>query len=94
MHIPKSVLFSLLLVVGLVVGFWAGASPSSPVNPNPPRPVAHALARVVRLGARLGLWMALAGEQPPAAPEQRQQLVHAPQVDSEGHPRVDHREGW
>ena len=83
------------LVVAVAAGFWLGSSPSSPVNPNPPRPVLTALARAVRTAARLGLWIAVAGEKPPAAQtEDRQQLVRAPRVDAEGHPVIDHREGW
>jgi hypothetical protein len=35
--------------------------------------------------------MAFAAEAPP--PQQRQ-LVHSPAYDAEGHPVVDHGEGW
>lgn len=86
------------IAVALAIGWWLGSSNHSPLNPHPvpDRPVITALARVARLAARLGLWVALAAEKPPE-PEQLQnpqQLVKAPPVDSEGHRVVNHGEGW
>jgi hypothetical protein len=82
-------------VVGAVVAWWAATSPSSPVNPNPPRPVLNAMARLIRTAARLGLWVAFAADPPPEKkPEDRQQLVKAPSIGADGHPAVDHAEGW
>jgi len=80
-----------IVVVCLAAGWWLGSSPSSPINPTPQRPVLTALGRLARTAARLGLWMAFAAE--PAPPQQRQ-LVHSPAYDADGHPVVDHGEGW
>lgn len=80
-------------VVGASVAWWAATSPRSPVNPNPPRPVLNAVAKLVRTAARWGLWVALCGEEPPKPKERsddRTRIVQA--VD--GLPRVDHSEGW
>ena len=94
MRIDRSHVVALVLAVTL--GYWLGHSPASPVGPPAPpdRPVIHAVGRLARFAARWGLWVALAAEKPPAEPEQRQQLVHAPRFDAEGHPVIDHREGW
>jgi len=83
------------LLVAVVLGWWLGSSNHSPLNPHPvpDRPVLTAFARITRMAARLGLWFALAAEKPPE-PEQRQQLVKAPQVDADGHRIIDHGEGW
>lgn len=85
----------VILVLATVLGWWLGSSPASPVNPHPvpDRPVLSALARLTRTAARLGLWFALAGEQPPE-PVDRQQLVQSPRVDANGHRVIDHAEGW
>jgi hypothetical protein len=84
-----------VVLCALAVGWWLGASPASPVNPHPvpDRPVLSALVRATRSLARIGLWVALAGEKAPE-PEPAQQLVRAPSVDSAGHRILDHREGW
>ena len=82
------------VLVALAAGWWLGSSPASPVNPNPPQPIRRAFAGVIRTAARLGLWIAVVGERPSPEPEQRQQLVRAPRVDADGHPVIDHREGW
>ena len=84
-----------IVLVALVLGWWLGSSNHSPLNPHPvpDRPVLTALARVARLAARLGLWVALAAEKPPE-PEEQPQIVKAPPVDSEGHRVVNHGEGW
>ena len=81
-----------IVLVCLAIGWWLGSSPSSPINPTPQRPVLQAVGRLARIAARLGLWMAMAAEQPPQA--DGRQLVHAPAVDAEGHRVVDHGEGW
>lgn len=89
----RLVVVTSVVVAGLT--WWLATSPKSPVNPHPQRPVVTALARLVRTAARLGLWMALAGEEAPKPKEQaneRQRLVQAAGVD--GIPRVDHSEGW
>lgn len=81
-----------IVLVALAAGWWLGSSPASPINPTPQRPVLKAVGRLARVAARFGLWMAIAAEPPPRA-DQRQ-LVHAPAVDADGHPVVDHGEGW
>lgn len=81
------------LVVGMAVGYWAATSPASPVHPYPVpgRPVLSAFVRLTKAAARLGLWFALAAEPQPEAPDTRiVQRVY----DDEGHPVVDHSEGW
>lgn len=80
-------------VVGAAVAWWSATSPRSPVHPDPVpgRPVLSAFVRLTRTAARLGLWFALAAEPPPEQP--RQQLVQHT-YDAEGHPVVDHGEGW
>jgi alkanesulfonate monooxygenase SsuD/methylene tetrahydromethanopterin reductase-like flavin-dependent oxidoreductase (luciferase family) len=62
-------------------------------EPVPGRPVVSAFVRLARTAARIGLWVALAAEPPPAA-DDRQQIVRAPRVDADGHRVVDHAEGW
>ena len=80
-----------VVFVCLAAGWWLGSSPASPINPTPQRPVLTAIGRLARTAARLGLWMAFAAE---PAPQQQRQLVHAPNYDADGHPVVDHGEGW
>lgn len=82
-----------LLLAAVVLGWWLGSSPASPINPHPvpDRPVLTAFVRLAKIAAKLGLWAALAAEQPP---EERQQLVQTRRVDAEGHPVIDHAEGW
>lgn len=82
-----------LLLAAVALGWWLGSSPASPVNPHPvpDRPVLTAFVKVAKLAARLGLWAALAAEH---LPEERQQLVQTRRVDAEGHPVIDHAEGW
>ena len=81
-----------VVLVALATGWWLGSSPASPINPTPQRPVIQKLSRVAILAARLGLRLALFAEPAPRA-DQRQ-LVHSPAVDADGHPVVDHGEGW
>ena len=90
MHIDRKLI--AIVLVALAAGWWLGSSPASPINPTPRRPVIHAIGRRARVAARLGLWMAVAAEPPPKS-DQRQ-LVHSPAVDADGHPVVDHGEGW
>jgi hypothetical protein len=82
-----------IVLVALAVGWWLGSSPSSPINPTPQRPVLHAVGRLARVAARLGLWAALAAEPAPPQADGRQ-LVHSPAVDADGHRVVNHGEGW
>lgn len=91
MHIDRRAV--AVVIVALAVGWWLGSSPSSPINPTPQRPVVHALARLTRSVARLGLWVAFAAEKAPET-EHPQQLVRAPAVDADGHRIVNHGEGW
>ena len=80
-----------IVLVCLAAGWWLGSSPASPINPTPQRPVLQAVGRLARIAARLGLWVAMAAESPPA---ERQQIVRGPSVDAEGHRVLDHGEGW
>jgi hypothetical protein len=90
MTIDRKIVFAVL--IALACGWWLGSSPASPIAPQTQRPVLHALARMTRTAARLGLWMAVAAE--PAPPQEKRHLVHAPAVDADGHRVVDHGEGW
>lgn len=103
MVVDRKTLAAFFCAVAL--GWWLGSSPASPVRPDPrpARPVLHGLAKLGALAARLGLWVALAGEEAPVVqsvlhPERegqdRQGIVQAPTVDSAGHRVLDHREGW
>lgn len=89
MHIDRRLIAAVL--VAIAAGWWLGSSPASPINPQPQRPVIHALARLTRTAARLGLWMAFAAEAPP---EQRDPRIVQHSYDAEGHRVVDHGEGW
>lgn len=82
-----------IVAVCLALGWWLGSSPASPVNPHPvpDRPILTAVVRLARIAARLGLWAALAAEPAPATPER--QLARST-FDADGHPVVDHAEGW
>jgi hypothetical protein len=82
----------LAVLIALAAGWWLGSSPASPIAPQPQRPVLHALARLTRTAARLGLWMAFAAEAPQQ--QEQRQIVHAPAVDADGHRIVNHGEGW
>lgn len=89
MHIDRRQIAAV--IVALVLGWWLGSSPASPINPQPQRPVLTALARLTRTAARLGLWMAFAAEAPP---EPRDPRIVQHSYDAEGHRVVDHGEGW
>ena len=80
-----------VIVLSVAFGWWLGSSPASPVNPDPrpSRPVLHAIARLTRELARLGLWVALAADPPPPPP-----VAQFRRVDADGHPAIDHAEGW
>ena len=82
-----------VVVLALALGWYLGHSPASPVGPpaRPDRPILRALADVVRVAARWGLWVAVFAEPAPARAEQ---LVRVPAVDAEGHRVIDHAEGW
>jgi hypothetical protein len=94
MHIDRKIIG--IVLVALAIGWWLGSSNHSPLNPHPvpDRPVLTALARVARLAARLGLYVALAAEKPPEPEQPQPQIVKAPPVDSDGHRVVNHGEGW
>ena len=92
MHIDRRAV--AFVIVALAVGWWLGSSPSSPINPQPQRPVLNALARLTRTAARLGLWMAFAAETAPQSSQNPQQLVRGPAVDADGHRVLNHGEGW
>lgn len=83
-----------MLVAAVALGWWLGSSPSSPVAPprEPDRPVVRAIAQVVRLAARWGLWAALLAEPPP--PPESAERVARHVYDADGHPVIDHAEGW
>lgn len=82
-----------IAVACLAFGWWLGSSPSSPVNPRPQpdRPVVTAIARLARIAARWGLWAAMLADD---QPQQYEQRVVRNMYDSDGHPVVDHAEGW
>lgn len=87
----------VVLVVAVALGWWLGHSPASPVGPpaKPDRPVLHAFGRIARTAARLGLWMAVAGEKAPErTTRDERQMVRAPAVGIDGLPELDHAEGW
>jgi hypothetical protein len=70
-------------IVCLALGWWLATSPESPVRPDPTpdRPVLRFLAKV----AKLGLWVMLAGEEPPTTVNHIAQ--HGPHT-------INHAEGW
>ena len=69
----------LACVLCAAAGWWLA---SSPVRPQPQRPVLSFLSRI----ARLGLWVMLAGEQ---SPQPIEQLVKDPARDADGNPILD-----
>jgi hypothetical protein len=72
--------------VCLMIGYWLASSPSSPVNPNPKRPILSWIGKM----ARTALWISLLTEEPPEV----QTRTHLVQVDAEGHPILNHGRGW
>lgn len=75
-----------LAIVCLLVGYWLASSPSSPVNPQPKRPV---LAWISKM-ARTALWISLLTEPPPPMDTR----THLAKVDDAGQPLLDHGRGW
>lgn len=77
-----------LLVAAALLAGWLLAGSSSPTPTPADRPVLRVLARV----ARLGLWALTFAEPAPSATTPAH-LVHA-EIGADGHPLVNHREGW
>lgn len=75
-----------LCLACMAAGWWLASSESSPVNPEPKRPVARLIARL----AKTFLWVAVFAE---PTPEQHAQLVHA-RIGGDGQPMIDHGRGW
>lgn len=82
----------LVLVAAVAFGWWlagshAPAPAPGPFGPTPqPRPVLTLLGRL----ARLGLWVMLAAEKPPA---EQHYVVHSA-FDEHGHPQLHNARGW
>ena len=91
MKIERSTVVALVL--GLLIGYWSATSPRSPIHPDPVpgRPIVSAFIRLTKVAARLGLWFALAAK---PAPQAREPQLARSLYDAEGHPVVDHAEGW
>lgn len=75
-----------LCLVCMAAGWWLSSSDSSPINPEPRRPVARLIAKL----AKTFLWVAVFAE---PAPEPPVQLVHA-RIGADGQPLLDHGRGW
>lgn len=76
----------VVALVAVMLTWWAATSDYSPVKPEPQRPVLRLIQRL----ARLGLWVAMFAEQPPA---EQHYVVHA-RVDENGHRVINHGQGW
>jgi len=74
------------VLVAVACTWWAATSDYSPLAPRADRPV----LRIVRQLARLGLWVMVFADQPPA---DQTYVVHA-RVDHDGHRVLDHGRGW
>ena len=74
-------------VVCLAAGWWLASSPSSPIRPEPERPVLRLLAKL----ARMGLWVMWCADPPPP---QVSELVYHARVDQNGQRVLDHGKGW
>lgn len=75
-------------ILGAIVGWFAATSPSSPIAPSETRrPLLRFVARV----AKLGLWVMWAAE--PAPAQEPYRIVHA-RIGNDGHPVLNHSEGW
>lgn len=83
-------LLALVLLAGIVAGWWLSSSSSSPLGPSgpPDRPV----LRWVMKAAKNLLWLAIIAEGPPAE-QVEPQLVRA-RVGSDGFRQLEHRGGW
>ena len=79
------------VLIAAIAGAWLWKSPDSPLAPpkKPDRPVLHAIMNIGRYAARLGLWLALAGDQPSS----QQHVVHA-KIGEDGSPTVDNGSCW
>jgi hypothetical protein len=91
--------FVTMCLVCLVVGFAAGHTGAipNPIHPQRDRPVVNFLKRV----GKLGLWVALIADPPPADSSPDRYAHHVPShVEPDGveaglYPqRVSHYEGW
>jgi hypothetical protein len=79
-----------LVLLAALAGVWLWKSPDSPLAPKKPdRPVLHAIVRLSRYAARLGLWIALCGEDQSSQP----QMAHA-KIGEDGSPTIDNGSCW
>lgn len=86
MTIPKRYL-ALALAAALAAGYYLANDRPRPPSPAD-RPILAAIARL----AKTGLWFLLIAE-PPPEPAPAGELVHHV-VGPDGHPAINHREGW
>jgi hypothetical protein len=86
MTIPKRYLVALV-ALALAAGYVLAADRDPRPSPAD-RPILATLARF----AKTGLWLLLVAE-PPPEPAPAGELVHHI-VGPDGHPQLDHREGW
>jgi hypothetical protein len=77
---------SAAVLVAVACTWWAATSDYSPLAPQADRPV----LRVIRQLARLGLWVMVFADPPPA---DQSYVVHA-RVDEHGHRVLNHGQGW
>lgn len=85
MKLDRSTAIALAVVFAL--GYWYASSGNAAPDKPRERPV---LRWVVRL-AKSALWVALFAEGPPAEPQHALVRAH---VGEDGHPLVEHGEGW
>lgn len=90
-----------VIVVSAAAGWWLGSAPSSPLNPDPKRPLVAAVAKLARSAARIGLWLTVYGNPAPTQHPKEDQsaneirrLVQAHRVDDTGNRILDNSEGW
>lgn len=85
----RRLMFGLVLAAA-VAGVWLWKSPESPLAPKKPdRPALKALLNIGRFAAKLGLWVALCGEDNKAQP----QMVHA-RIGEDGASTLDNGNCW